>query len=74
VRPYRLTVWHGRHVEVGAFSTFTEALDGYRNVQDSTKQLVNEDRAGCGRDGLTDEERDAVAEVAYAEEQSARVA
>jgi hypothetical protein len=72
--PYVITVWRSAYLTLGAFETFQEALTAYAKVTDRTKQLVNVDRAECGRDGLTEDERDQVAAVAHAEEQSARVA
>lgn len=54
---------------VGASDDFAVALAIYSTVApDRTAQLVNLDRADSGRDGLTDEQRDQVAAVAYAEE------
>ncbi len=69
---YRLTTWAGAYYSHGVFSTFSAALAAYRVLDDSTKQLINDDLAECGRDGLTDDERDQVAAVAYAEEQAAK--
>ena len=69
--PYRVTRWAGAYIEIGRFASFDDALTCYADVTDSTKQLINADRADSGRDGLTDEERDQVAEVAYAEERAA---
>jgi hypothetical protein len=71
VKAYRLTVWRGAYVELGAFYTFAEAIAAWCGVDDRTKQLVNVDRAECGRDGLTESERDQVAAMAYAEERAA---
>jgi hypothetical protein len=65
---YELTRWAGGYVTLGRFSTFGEALAAFAGCADTTKQLVNVDRADAGRDGLTDEERDQLAEVTYAEE------
>jgi hypothetical protein len=67
-QPYQVKIWSGDYRTLGAFATFPEALALYATVTDRTKQLVNEERAECGRDGLTVEERDEVAAVAYAEE------
>jgi hypothetical protein len=72
-RPFEVTIWRGDYRHVGSFATFAEALDCYRTVaSDTTAQLVNQDRAECGRDGLTDDERDQVAEVSFAAERAAR--
>ncbi len=68
--PYVVTVWRSAYLTLGAFETFPEALAAYSKVTDRTKQLVNVDRAECGRDGLTEDERDQVAAVAYAEEKA----
>jgi hypothetical protein len=65
---YELTRWAGGYVTLGRFPTFPEALSAFAACGDTTKQLVNVDRADSGRDGLTDEERDQLAEVTYAEE------
>lgn len=73
-RPYRLTCWQGAFYDLGAFEVFTEALKAYRECTDSTKQLINEDLADSGRDGLSEDERDAVAAVSYAEELAERKA
>jgi hypothetical protein len=71
--PYQVTVWRGDYRLIGAFATFVEALGCYRTVaSDRTAQLVNQDCADWGRDGLTDEERDKVTEVSFAAERAAR--
>lgn len=72
--PYQVTIWRGAtYRTLGAFPDFASALSCYaEHASDRTLQLVNTDRADSGRDGLTDEERDAVAEVAYAEELKSR--
>jgi hypothetical protein len=65
---YELTCWAGGYVILGRFSTFGEAITAFAACDDTTKQVVNVDRADAGRDGLRDEERDQLAEVTYAEE------
>lgn len=73
--PYIVTIWRGDYRPVGAFRTFPEALEAYRAVAtDVTAQVVNQAKAECGRDGLTTEERDQVAEVSFAAERAARAA
>lgn len=70
-KPYQLTTWNGDYKSHGRFATFPEALAAFVACDDYTKQVVNADRAECGRDGLTDEERDELAAITYAEERAA---
>jgi len=66
-RPYAVTTWRGDYRPIGSFATFPEALEAFRAVaSDTTAQVINEAKAECGRDGLTEDERDQVAEVSFA--------
>lgn len=58
--PYQVSIWQAGYQILGSFPTFPEAIACFALVEDSTKQIVNLDKADSGTSGLTPSQLDAV--------------